>query len=364
MWLLEPELKEKIENCNLDFAKAQEEYAAQYQEQRRYAVDGRRAIVNVRGIMTKRPSYMAYFFGGGNVTYGALNAALEAADADTNVDEIQLDIDSPGGQFDGLFDTLGVLQGLKKPVTAKVDGMAASAAYAIASQARSITVANRANQVGSIGVVASYYMSPNEYDITSSKAPKKAPDVRTKAGRAMVVEQLDALHELFVEAIASGRGVTSASVNKNYGKGSLVLADKALDLGMIDKIENAGLRPVNTTNTRGQKVDISTIEKEYPEVYKAIFQAGIDSERDRVNAHLTMGEASGDMKTACGAIKDGSVMTATLQAKYLTAGMNRSDINDRQEDNVDVDTGKENGKDSGEEVLAIIEDRLGITTPA
>ena len=38
-----------------------------------------------------------------------------------------------------------------------------------------------------------------------------------------------------------------------------------------------------------------------------------------------MGEASGDMKTAIAAAKDGSEMTATLQAQYMAAGMNRAD---------------------------------------
>lgn len=359
MWLIEPGLKERMESHKLNFVEAQAEYEARYDEQRAYGVVGRKAVIGIRGIMSKRPSYMAYFFGGGNITYGAISQALAAAQEDDGIDEIELAIDSPGGTFDGLFDAIGTMQTIKKPMTARVDGMAASAAYAIASQADKITVANRANRVGSIGIVASYYVSPNDVTITSSKAPKKAPDVKTKTGRRAVVDQLDDLHALFVEAIAAGRGTTTDLVNKKYGQGAMILADRALELGMIDKIENAGLRPVET-ETRGQAVDISTIEKEYPEVYKAIFQAGIDAERDRVSAHLTMGEASGDMKTACEAIKDGAGMTATLQAKYLTAGMNRADIKARQKDNVDVDTGKDTGKDTGNEVLAIIEEKLGI----
>ena len=49
-----------------------------------------------------------------------------------------------------------------------------------------------------------------------------------------------------------------------------------------------------------------------------------------------MGSASGDMKTAIAAATDGSAMTSTIQAQYMAAGMNRNDIQNRQEDNVDA----------------------------
>ena len=83
-------------------------------------------------------------------------------------------------------------------------------------------------------------------------------------------------------------------------------------------------------------MDLQTLKAQHPDVYAAAAQEGRDQERDRVNAHLTMGEASGDMKTAIGAIGDGSAMTATLQAKYLAAGMNRSDVQARQDDDAEA----------------------------
>ena len=55
-------------------------------------------------------------------------------------------------------------------------------------------------------------------------------------------------------------------------------------------------------------------------------EQGVTQERDRVGAHLTMGAASGDMKTAIESVGNGSAMTATLQASYMAAGMNRSNI--------------------------------------
>jgi len=54
-------------------------------------------------------------------------------------------------------------------------------------------------------------------------------------------------------------------------------------------------------------------------------EAAVAEERDRIGAHLALGEKSGDMKTALDAVKAGTAMTQTLMATYMAAGMNRSD---------------------------------------
>ena len=342
MWLLEPTLKKKFEeNEHAVFTLEQAEYETAYKREA-YSLVGESANIRIEGVLTKRPSFFAYFFGGGNTTYPEIVEAIDEANADRKVDSIQLNIDSPGGNFSGLFDVLGAIQASKKPVRAYVKDMAASAAYAIASQADSITVNNRSALVGSIGVVVQYYTPAGLDIITSTQAPKKAPDPRTDEGRKAIVEELDALHALFVEAIATGRGVDEKTVNKTYGRGAVLLADEALKRGMIDKIESTGLREV-------EKVEVTKTDE---------FKAGIEAERDRVLAHLTMGEASGDMVTACKAIRDGAAMTAELQAKYLAAGMNKADMDRRQADNVNIDGKKET--DAGSEVIDIIERKLGV----
>lgn len=340
MWLLEPGLKKKLEENTQLYAEEQIIFESKY-EPAGYVVNAGLAEIEIVGVITKRPDFLAYLFGGNNTTYGEISGAIEAANADRKVSDIQLNIDSPGGAFDGLFDLLATIQQSSKPISSYVDGMAASAAYAIASQTGSIIVKNRSALVGSIGVVASFYTDSGLKRITSTQAPKKAPDPDTTAGRKAIVEQLDALHELFVEAIAAGRGTDEKTVNRKYGQGALILADEALKRGMIDSIENTGLKGVKNVEAKTED-----------------YQAGIDAERDRVLAHLTMGEASGDMKTACLAIRDGSAMTAELQAKYLAAGMNKADIKRRQDDDIDVDGKTE--VDPGTQVIDMIEKKMGV----
>lgn len=302
-----------------------------------------KAEIRIFGVLTPRPDFMAMLFGGGNTTYGEITAALADAEQDPNVTAITLAIDSPGGSIAGLFDTLAALQGVIKPLRAVVHNTAASAAYAIASQADSIEAANVSSSVGSIGVVAKVRVSDEVVSISSTKAPRKAPDVTTARGKAVIRDQLDAYHEIFVDAIAEGRSITVETVNADFGRGAVVLAEEALRRGMID-----GVMGVNTEaaaksgdrKTEARKMDLATLKAEHPGAYALAVDAGVAKgvaqERDRVGAHLTMGETSGDMKTASAAILNGDEMTATLQAKYMAAGMNKSDTEARQAEDVDV----------------------------
>ena len=112
-------------------------------------------------------------------------------------------------------------------------------------------------------------------------------------------------------------------------------------------------------------MDLKQLQAQHPETFAAAVQQGATEERDRLTAHLTMGNASGDMKTACSAIEDGSAMTATLQATYMTAGMNRSDVTTRQGEDAEANAGdnanaqEENG-DQGSDVASLIESKLGL----
>lgn len=314
-------------------------FAAEGDTSRVLVTAGNSAEIKIDGVLTQSPDIMAMLFGGGNTTYPEIIAALAEADRDDAVENITLKVGtSPGGSITGLFEAVAALQTTKKPIQAVVSGMAASATYALVSQAESITALNKATMFGSVGIVAEFNVSENRVSITSRDAPKKRPDVTTPEGVAMVEDELDAVHELFVEDMAAGRGTTVEKVNAEFGQGATVLARDALKKGMIDKVEGSAPAAVKSTKSttaqsgtqpEATKMDLNQLKIEHPEVFAAAVQIGTTQEHDRVNAHLTMGNASGDMKTAIAAIEDGSSMTATLQATYMAAGMNRADIQAR-----------------------------------
>ena len=313
------------------------------------SVAGNSAEIHVKGVLTNAPDIFAMWFGGGNTTYPEIISALAEADANPDVDQIVMRFDSGGGSINGMFDAIAAMQTTKKHIKAVVGGVAASAAYGLASQADELVAHNRASMVGSIGVVVDAFVDPDRISITSSNAPDKRPDLTTAEGKAVVVAQLDAIAELLDEAVAEGRSTTVGKVNANFGQGATLLADEAIKRGMIDSISKTALQSVKTTNSttaiggdqpEATEMDLNKLKADHPGVYAAAVQIGADQgatqEHDRVSAHLTMGNASGDMKTALKAVEDGSAMTATLQAQYMAAGMNRKDIENRQEDNADT----------------------------
>src|SRR5262249_48344987 len=131
---------------------AQEPTDMQPKKRRPYQVANGTAILPVFGTLVQRATGLDA--PSGLTSYVQLAAEFEQALSDPEVRQILFQIDSPGGEASGLFDlTDQIMQARgRKPVVAFADGMAASAAYAIASAAGKFYVSQSAI-VGSIGVV-------------------------------------------------------------------------------------------------------------------------------------------------------------------------------------------------------------------
>lgn len=309
---------------------------------RNLRIAGDVAEIRVEGILTPRPDFLMMIFGIANTTYRSIQDSLAIAGSDPTIARASFYVDSPGGTVAGLFETLAAIEGFSKPITVRA-AQACSAAYAIAAAAGPITATTPAAAFGSIGVAASLWIDPeHEVDIASTAAPNKRPDLTTEAGKAIVRAELDALHELFAGAVAKGRKTTVAIVNKSFGRGGVVLAGEAVRLGMIDSGPNFGSSALSETSstssaaTSGKKViskmDINTLKAQHPETYEAVMQAGRDDEFNRVTAHLTLGKASGDIRTSVASIEAREGFTAAVQAKHMAASMNRRDQQARQWD--------------------------------
>ncbi len=76
------------------------------------------------------------------------------------------------------------------------------------------------------------------YTLTSTDAPDKRPDIATEKGRDKYVEQLDALHAVFVRRVAEGRGLPEEKISSDFGKGGMLIAEEAMRVGMIDSVCN------------------------------------------------------------------------------------------------------------------------------
>lgn len=295
---------------------------------------GNTAQINISGVLTKEPSWLLRYFGGGNTAYSEIISAINEAERDPAIEEVVFSIDSPGGNTSGLTDAMDAIAGMTIPTRAEVSGMAASAAYGLASQAGSITALNRSAMFGSIGVKATYFVDGTVVEVTSSNAPEKAPDVTTEEGKAVVQKTLDQIETVFIEDIARGRDVTPDKVKADFGRGGVFLAHEAKSHGMIDDVKDRTQQPGATTTTQeANSMNLQELKSKHPDTYAAAVAEGVAQEQDRVSAHLTMGEASGDMKTAIEAVAKGDSLTAAYQAKYMAAGMKNGQIGARQGDN-------------------------------
>ena len=348
MWLLESSVLEELHKAQkLGFVN--EGPAAAVMEARSriaagvpMAIADGVATIKVEGILTKQPDPMVSFFYGANTAYDGIVEAVNAAEGDPKVKALRFDIDSPGGNVDGLFDALAAIESSSKPKSVFARN-ALSAAYGIAAAAGNITASGPGAMFGSVGTAVSVAVSDDVVTITSSNAPDKRPDPRTEEGRAAIVRHLDAIDDLFVGAIAKGRGLEPDAVRESYGRGASLVARDAKERGMIDGIAGDGLRVVSDTNqatanggSEDGTMDLETLKAEHPAVFKAAVSIGVMQERERVEAHLSLAE-TGNLNVALEDIKSGNDITQKTWAAHMSAAMNRRDVQARRDDNEEVE---------------------------
>jgi len=206
-------------------------------------IRGNVAILAVEGPLFRYANLFTAISGASSVE--VLARDFQAALDNPQVKSILLNVNSPGGEVDGIQELADQIRAGSemKPVTAYVDGLAASGGYWLAAAAPKV-VAGESALVGSIGVVASLTDSRGaqervgvkRYEIVSSKSPYKRPDPATDEGRAQILEMVDSLAEIFIGRVAQFRGVSTDSVEQNFGQGKVMIASKAMAAGMVDEI--------------------------------------------------------------------------------------------------------------------------------
>jgi signal peptide peptidase SppA len=224
---------------------ASPELLAAAQARRANARTGAVAVIPIFGAISQRDSLFSFLTGGTSVDQ--VRANLRAALADDSVSGIVLEIDSPGGMVDGIDELAAEIRRSPKPIVAHANSAALSAAYWLGASADEIGV-TPSGAVGSVGIWTAHQ------DV--SKAAEKAGITTTliSAGRkkvqgnpwsplsdearASLQEQADTFYAMFTRSVAAGRGVSVETVRgASYGEGDVVLAQKALKAGMVDRVE-------------------------------------------------------------------------------------------------------------------------------
>lgn len=236
---------------------------------------------------------------------------------------IILDIDSPGGEVNGVSELSNMVFAArgKKPVVAYASGDAASGAYWIASAADEIVV-SETSALGSIGVVGMYQgksgKSAEAVEIVSSQSPHKRLDPTTDDGRSRLQTRIDSMADVFIGTIARNRNVSAENVQNHYGGGDVMIGAKAVSAGLADRVGSLeGLiaelsSPQKSPRTEGffnaqnqppstqekKPMDIETLKKDHPDLVATLMREGASAEKKRLNDILCSEEAKGREKLA------------------------------------------------------------------
>ena len=172
---------------------------------------------------------------------------LRAAVNDPNVKAIVLDVDSPGGDVDGVDELASeIYQARKqKKISAVSNCLCASAAYYLASQASDLAV-SPSSLTGSIGVYTmheddSKYLDELGVKLTlikfgENKAEGNNIEPLSDSALAHLQEMVDTFGNQFEKAVARGRGVKQDVVHNKFGQGRVFDAKTAVKLGMADRV--------------------------------------------------------------------------------------------------------------------------------
>lgn len=238
-WAIRPEVI-----ANLRSFLAFEAAAAPASERNSPKRGGSVAVIPVYGTLTQHGEKIGW-----RPTYSvdALAASVTRAAADSSIDAIVLELDTPGGEVFGVTEAHSVIRAASKskPVVAAVNSMAGSAGYWLASATDRIVV-TPGGEVGSIGVYTTHvdqsraldaagvtvsFVSAGRYKVEGNPAEPLGDEARS----AMQAD-VDRYYGMFVADVASGRKVSRDVVRNGFGEGRMVGAREAVEQGMADEV--------------------------------------------------------------------------------------------------------------------------------
>lgn len=202
-------------------------------------------IITVTGSLVNRGAWVGA--NSGLTSYEGIQHQLKRAAENADVKSILIDLHSPGGEAVGAFETAALVRQVNasKPVTALVQGMAASAAYAIASGAGRI-VTTETGVSGSIGVVllhadysrqlANEGITPTLIFAGAHKVDGNPFQPLSDSVQADLQAEVNAFYEAFLKTVAAGRGARMTIEGARRTEARTMIGQAAVDAGLADAV--------------------------------------------------------------------------------------------------------------------------------
>jgi len=204
------------------------------------------ALVYAEGAITGDAESGRSLFGGSYVSSVELIEMLEKAREDDDIRAVVLRVNSPGGSAAAsheIFEEVAKVNA-EKPVVVSMGDVCASGGYYISSPAGYV-FANPSTLTGSIGVIwdsLEYSSLLEKYGIRSVtlkagefKDIGSATREMKENERAMLQRMLDQVHDQFISAVATGRGMEVEDVRK-LATGMIYTGENALELKLVDEL--------------------------------------------------------------------------------------------------------------------------------
>lgn len=252
------------------------------------------AIIRIYGVLTKKTEAFDHILD--MTSYENIHEEIESALEDKSIETILLDIDSPGGEVNGVFDLADFIYSArgKKRIIAIANDDAYSAAYAIASSAEKVFV-SRTSGVGSIGVIASH-IDQSRFDekqgikYTTIFAGSRKNDLNpheqmTSESLESLQKEVDRLYEMFVQLIARNRNLSIQAIKST--EAGLYFGEKAVEIGFADGVTTF-FEFIN--NHKSRSVSMTTIEENYRrEILEIIRLCNVSKMPEKIGEFIEQG---------------------------------------------------------------------------
>lgn len=204
------------------------------------------AVLSISGIISQKMNLLTAFSGGTSTEI--FGRRLDTAVADSKIETILIDVDSPGGSVYGTQELADKIYAAKsqsqKRIIAIANPIAFSGAYWLGSAADEFIV-TPSGEVGSVGVrmmhidqsrfdreqgVKYTLIHAGEYKVEGN--PHEPLSVEAED---YYQQQVDVYYRSFISALARNRKKSESAIEETFGQGRTVTAAEAIERGMVDR---------------------------------------------------------------------------------------------------------------------------------
>ena len=220
-------------------------------------------VISLKGSIVRYSNFFTDWCGGTSIEI--FKSEFKELLADSQVKTIIIDVDSGGGEVNGISDAADMVFAAReqKEIITVASGTMASAAYWIGAASEQV-YCSRTSEVGSVGVVTQFVDDTAKLEgegikiitLTSEQSPDKRLDPNNPDDRMKIVQVISDIAEVFITSLARYRDTTYNNIVDNYGRGNVLIGQKSQDQGMID-----GIRTISDIMNRRRLM--VTLPREY-----------------------------------------------------------------------------------------------------